>query len=107
MHHGGCSGGDRMCHELCRDVFGHGIHIIIHPMLNPPAGCQDLSDADEVKTARASSARNENIVRACMGGVLLACPAAAELDPASRHSGTWQTVRIGRRLGVEAVIFAK
>lgn len=98
-HHGGCVGADRIFHELAREVWGEAAHVTIHPASNVHHRVRDLDDADEVRPASLARDRNEAIVRATIGGgVLLACPWAAEGADESLRSGTWQTVRLARRL---------
>ena len=102
--HGGCIGADRQFHDICRErLWGTAVRIVIHPASNVPKELTDWSDADELLPARSTREQNEAIVRAARG-LLLACPAGVENDPGQLRSGTWQTVRMARRLGVGLVV---
>lgn len=96
--HGGCIGGDRLFHEFLRELWGEAAFLTIHPASNVPPSLQDLSDADDLLAPAHSRDRNEAIVLAARHGVLVACPWAPEGAAESRRSGTWQTIRMARRL---------
>lgn len=89
LHHGDCVGADATAHRLGRFL---GLRVVIHPPLDESrrAFCPD---ADEVLPRKPYLDRNRDIVDACE--VLLATPDG----PERLRSGTWSTVRYGRRVG--------
>jgi hypothetical protein len=88
FHHGDCIGADEQAHELAKAA---GLRIVIHPPDNPSkrAFCTDY---DEIREEKPYLARNHDIVNECE--MLLATPSTAH---EILRSGTWATVRYGRR----------
>jgi hypothetical protein len=90
FHHGDCVGADEQAHGLAME---QRLRVIIHPpeMGRHRAWCLGAAAVLEV---RPYMARNEDIVAAC--SVLIATPGqAGEVV----RSGTWATVRRGRKAG--------
>jgi hypothetical protein len=66
--------------------------------LRLPASLLANVDVIDMPDGTSYAYRNSEIVR--RSGRLIAVPAGPEDDPAQRRSGTWQTVRMGRRRGI-------
>lgn len=95
--HGDCVGADEEAHFIAMDL-GYIVHVW------PP----DLSKARAFTTGhfihapRPYRVRDQSIVM--MSGVLVATPAGPEHDEAQRRSGTWMTVRMARKRGIQIYI---
>lgn len=91
LHHGCCTGADRLCHILGRRSYKY----TLWPS-NPEQWSWALehqeTNRDLVMKVRPPLVRNELIVEAC--GVLIALPSGLEVT----RSGTWATIRDARRL---------
>jgi hypothetical protein len=93
IHHGNCVGADEQFAFLCRlawdspDPEEHSYPCNI-------AGLQSYDTTpDVIYPVAPPLVRNRHIVSACT--LLLACPKG----PEEQRSGTWSTIRCGRRLG--------
>ena len=88
-HHGDCEGADAEFHMLCCELR---IPITVHPPDNDRkrAFCKRYA---EIREPLPYLERNNNIARAC--DLLIATP--KEFDEQLRGSGTWATVRRGRK----------
>lgn len=86
-HHGDCMGSDADFHELVRATSAT---VILHPPDDPKdrANCT----GDKVLAVKPYLARNKDIVNSCV--VLIAAP---DSDVEKVRSGTWSTVRYGRK----------
>lgn len=82
LHHGGCVGADLEAAEIARSL---GVETVEHLPKTP--GAKALLD------------RNKDIV--CATGYLIACPHQRE---EILRSGTWATVRYGRKYGSSVII---
>jgi hypothetical protein len=96
LHHGDCVGFDEMAHAKAQKL---GIPVIVHPPLNERyrAFCEG---ALTYHTPKEYGVRNTNIVKSC--DVLIAGPSMPEDDAV--RSGTWQAVRIARKMRKEIYI---
>jgi hypothetical protein len=91
LHHGDCVGADDAAHHLARRF---GWRIVVHPPINQARACGHIGDLR--LPPKDFLARNADIVAAAAeaAGLLVACPGQAE---ERLRSGTWATVRRGRR----------
>ena len=91
FHHGDCEGKDEAAHHLARMI---GYRIVIHPPISAMyrAWC---SGATEVREEKPFHDRNHDIVDET--SILLGVP-DKPMDRQPR-SGTWSTVRYGKRVG--------
>lgn len=99
FHHGCCVGADEQAAVAVRAHHTPAVSIIGHP----PSHYAQLSETacavnDENHDPRPYLDRNRDIVDA--SDVLMACPKG----PEEQRSGTWATVRYGRRKGKRIVI---
>lgn len=90
FRHGDCIGADAQAHEIARML---GYQVLIHPPDNDAlrAFCDD---AFSVLPARPYLDRNLRIVQ--HSHILLAAPSGEEVQ----RSGTWETIRIARKIKV-------
>jgi len=66
------------------------------------AGPQSGVLLEEMMPGMSYADRNQRIVQ--HSDVLVAFPAYPETDPRSKRSGTWQTVRMARRAGLDVLV---
>lgn len=96
VHHGCCTGWDEHTVRICR---GANLDVLIYA--HPPEDESFLSryamDASDV-VAKPKGYHERDFDIAKQSSILLAGPAYPEFDPRSRRSGTWLTMRFGRRL---------
>ena len=95
FHHGDCIGADAEAHEIAKAL---GLRIVIHPPESDAkrAFCEGY---DEIRSPLPYLIRNLNIVNET--SVLIATPAEAS---ERTRSGTWSTVRRGRKAGKTVVV---
>lgn len=104
FHHGCCIGADETAWEVSSSREA-GFpepkpRVVAHPPTNRSLLCNTAEMfADEVRPAADYLVRNRAIVDAC--DVLLAAPKG----PEEQRSGTWATVRHGRKQGKRIVLF--
>lgn len=89
LHHGDCIGADKQAHDIGRSL---GMLISGHPPVNP--SLRAFCECDALSEPKEYMARNRDIVDWCEE--LVAAP--AEMQEIVK-SGTWATVRYGRKLG--------
>lgn len=97
FHHGDCIKADEMAHDLARYAGAREIHAHPCEIEEKRAHCA----ADVVHPVKHHKVRNRDIAR---GGedLLIACPRGPEAS--LPYSGTWQTVRLARRLRRKIVV---
>lgn len=104
FHHGACTGMDAFTHYVTSQ-FPVTTHV--HPATGVDArySAMDrlLRHVRRVDhEAKPTAERNQDIVDA--SGRLIAAPKLPESDPASKRSGTWQTIRKARAAGKPVTI---
>lgn len=87
--HGDCIGADADFHNICRKL---GMKVNQRPCTFE--NLRAHTDATEISEPTNPMARNRQIVADC--SVLVACPPN---DTELKRSGTWATIRMGRKLG--------
>ena len=94
--HGDCVGSDADFHTLARETHAK---IIIHPPDDDKdrAGCI----GDQILPEKPYLTRNKDIVDNCT--VLIATPDSAQ---EKQRSGTWSTIRYGRKVGRRVIVVA-
>lgn len=92
--HGDCVGADADFHQICRDA---GLHVSQRPC--NLTSMRAYTDAAEIASIMAPMKRNQMIVDDC--DVLVACPPP---EAEVKRSGTWATIRMGRRDNKQVVI---
>lgn len=97
LHHGACTGWDEATVNIA-SVTVHGYTIYAHPPIKDVHLSQRAIDHSHV-IFQPKEYRDRNFDIAAMSDVLLVGASYPEFDERSRHSGTWQTARYGRRLG--------
>ena len=96
--HGDCVGADADFHQICRDEGVEGGAMKQRPCTF--SGMRAHTDALEISKPEKPMARNQKIVDDC--DALLACPPTDfEIE---RGSGTWATIRMGRKANRQVVI---
>lgn len=102
---GGCSGADAY---VARAVFAYCPELRVHAIVPADERTADWVDQDwrvwchthEMMPAGTTNRdRNARLINSGIA-LLLAWPAQAEDHPDSRRSGTWQTIRMARKLGI-------
>jgi hypothetical protein len=89
-HHGDCIGSDAQFHDLCRQLFGKAIEIIVHPPEDPTY--RAFKHGDVIMEPKPYLERDRDVAKA--GQLLIATPRqAAEV----RRSGTWATTRYAKK----------
>lgn len=86
MHHGDCIVGDWLAHRIGREL---GLRMIGHPPDNPKK--RAFCDFDEIRPEKPYLERNRDIVDET--DVLIGMPDG----PERLRSGTWSTIRYGRK----------
>ena len=98
--HGACIGADELCAEIAADAGARVVAIV--PPDRRLVSRRAISLSDEVIEIPSGpdgfKRRNQAIVD--MVDRLLGFPLYPEDHPMSRRSGTWQTIRMGRRKGI-------
>ncbi len=108
---GACVGVDDLVGRWCWRHHSSALHRVIVPanrsrvaswwldqMVVDPLDEEDIV-VEEMPAGTTYKDRNQRIVDC--SDILLAFPAYAENDPKSSRSGTWQTIRMARRAGLE------
>lgn len=97
LHHGDCIGADSEVHDI---AVALGIYVVIHPpTVETKRAFKSIPEGRGMKRyAKPYRDRNFDIVRECQ--VLIACP--KEYMETNR-SGTWMTIRLGRRMGMRII----
>lgn len=94
LHHGGAPHADSVAHRIARTL---GIRTFVHPSRDHADATRLAEWAKDagvtILPAAPPLVRNKTMVRAC--SVLLSLPHQSEF----LRSGTWSTVRYGRKLG--------
>lgn len=103
VHHGCCTGWDEHAVRLCR---GAKLDVLIYAY--PPKDERHLSRyameaSDVVHKPQEYRVRDAEI--AAQADIILAGPAWPELDPRSKRSGTWMTVRFARAVGARVYAY--
>ncbi len=93
--HGDCVGADNDFHDICREA---GMEVSKRPC-RAPMELRANTDAKPIASPMAPMKRNQLIVDDCE--FLLACPPTEE---ELKRSGTWATIRMGRRSGKQVII---
>lgn len=96
LHSGDCVGGDAQLQALAHEA---GLRVVAHP--GPGGRYRAHGYSDEERPVRPFAARNQDIVDA--SGTLIGLP-PTEPDDELTRSGTWQTIRMGRRAGIRVVV---
>lgn len=100
VHHGCCLGADTHFAELIHTWFDSYMRQVGHPSeFERMTSKKAMTLCSEVLPARPALDRNRDIVDAC--NLLLACPADMEEQ---QRSGTWATIRYGRKVGRRIII---
>ena len=94
LHHGDCLGADELCHEVSIE---EGFKVVIHPPNKK--SCRAFCEGGEVLKEKSFLARNKDIVDSC--DILLAFP---KTNKEVLRSGTWATIRHGRKTNKEVII---
>lgn len=98
FHHGCCVGADSDAWEAAVEHL-KGAKVVAHPPTNKSLVSESAIEfADEVRDAKPYLCRNADIVNEA--DMILACPKG----PEEQRSGTWSTIRYGRKLGRRIVI---
>jgi len=110
---GGCLGLDSY---VARAVFAYCTGVKVHAIVPSDPRTTEWVDPDwrvwchsfEVMPGGTTN-RHRNVQLVNRSGRLLAWPQAAEGDPMSQRSGTWQTIRLARQRGipVEVVVLSE
>jgi hypothetical protein len=104
---GACRGVDAFAGENLARLHPEARHTVLVPAnrrfvdywwLRLPAALLANVDVLDMPDGTSYAYRNAEIVRRSQR--LIAVPVAGEDDPGQRRSGTWQTVRMGRRKGI-------
>lgn len=93
VHHGDCEGWDKQAHNIAVSL---SIRTVAHPPSN--SALRAYCNADKTMTPLPYLERNTQIVLAC--DALFAAPDG----PERMRSGTWSTVRKGRKAGKTVTI---
>lgn len=96
LHHGDCIGADEEADQIARDM---GVDVVIHPPSDSKKRAYCAKPGDVVWEPRPYLERNHDIVDE--GTEVIAAP---RTDREELRSGTWATVRYGRRLGRKITI---
>ncbi len=95
--HGDCVGSDEEAHFIAMDL-GYIVHVW------PPddSSRRAFTTGHFIHAARPYRVRNQSIVM--MSGILVATPTGPEEAEDQRRSGTWMTVRMARKRGIQIYI---
>jgi len=94
LHHGDCVGVDAIAHDA---AVANGIKVVIHPPTNSKQ--RAFCKAAAMLPMKPYAQRNADIVKSI--DWLIAVPSQ---DAEVLRSGTWQTIRMARRLGKRIII---
>jgi hypothetical protein len=92
--HGDCVGCDEEAHSIAMEL-GYIVHV--WPPENSAA--RAFTTGHFIHAPRPYRVRDQSIVM--MSGVLVAAPSGPEDAPDQKRSGTWMTIRMARKRGIE------
>jgi hypothetical protein len=99
FHHGDCVGADAEADQIAREL---GVRIFIHPPEIKDLRAYCYQPADVMFNPRPYLDRNKDIVNST--DFLIGAPST---DNEQMRSGTWSTIRYGRKVGKRVVILRR
>lgn len=103
---GACIGVDTYVGKLLAGWFPNAQHVVVVPANRTKVDKDYLKWASHIiNMPPETNYRDRNTTLVKLSNKLVAFPRHTEHDSRSKHSGTWQTVRIARRHGVTYKVF--